>query len=70
MDVHKGEGVPAHVDRGEGGQKRDFCGRHIWMAPNNESKIICAPLVEVNRSTTIVIIYPKGAKPRFKGPGC
>ena len=32
-----GEGGPAHVDacgQGEGGQKRDFCGRHKWMAPN------------------------------------
>jgi len=28
VDVHKGEGGPAHVDacgQGEGGQKRNFC---------------------------------------------
>jgi len=36
VDVHKGEGVWlmwALVDRGEGGQKPDFCGRHKWMTP-------------------------------------
>jgi len=32
VDVHKGEGSPAHVDRGS--QKPDFCGHHKWMAPN------------------------------------
>src|SRR6218665_1981818 len=37
VDVHKGEEGPAHVDacgQGRGGQKRDFCRRHKWMAPN------------------------------------
>src|SRR6218665_714915 len=32
----RGEGVwPmwTHVDRGSGGRKPDFCGRHKWMAP-------------------------------------
>src|SRR6218665_20051 len=36
VDVHMGEGGLAHVDacgQGEGGQKRDFCGHHKWMAP-------------------------------------
>jgi len=32
VDVHKGEGGLAHVDRG-GGQKPDFYGRHKWMTP-------------------------------------
>jgi len=26
-----------HVDRGEGGQKREFYGRHKWMAPYQDS---------------------------------
>ena len=39
VDVHKGGGGPAHVDAcGQGGQKRDFCGRHKWMA--SKSKLV------------------------------
>jgi len=26
----------AHVDRGKGGQSPIFCGRHKWMAPNDQ----------------------------------
>ena len=36
MDVHKGGGGPAHVDRGEGGQKRDFFVDIINGWPLNE----------------------------------
>src|SRR6218665_574732 len=33
----QGGGGSAHVDAcGQGGQKRDFCGRHKWMAPKGE----------------------------------
>src|SRR6218665_3239715 len=32
VDVHKGVGGLAHVDRGRG-KSPDFCGRHKWMAP-------------------------------------
>ena len=33
MDVHKGEGGPAHVDRGKRSNTLFFCGCHKWMAP-------------------------------------
>src|SRR6218665_107869 len=46
VEVHKGEGGPAHVDacgQGEGGQNPDFCGRHKWIAPNSLLPSACGP---------------------------
>src|SRR6218665_2766169 len=46
-----------HVDRGEGGQKRDFfCGRHKWMAPFvnsvTSSQSLRFPVVTFSRPIT------------------
>src|SRR6218665_197278 len=46
VDVHKGAGGPAHVDRGRV-ENLIFCGRHKWMAPKHTDAISKVPPIYI-----------------------